>query len=72
MVRPARRSTSGRWLKKKVFDKDEAAPVGKAQELGRAARALAGPFAPISTLHAAVASYQVDCPPIGDLEDWCN
>jgi len=59
-------------MKKKVYDSDEAALVAKAEELGRVARALAGPIAPISSLHAAIASYQVDCPPIGSLEDWCN
>ena len=43
----------------------------KAEELGKVARDLAG-VGSVTTLHAAIASHQVDCPPIGHLEDWCN
>ena len=59
-------------MKKKSYGSDKSKLRAKAEELGRAARALAGADAAISPLHAAVASFQVDCPPTGILEDWCN
>jgi hypothetical protein len=58
-------------MKKRVYAQDRSVLLKKSEELGQAARALAG-VGSITTLHAAIASHQVDCPPIGALEDWCN
>jgi hypothetical protein len=58
-------------MKNRVYAQDRTVLLAKAEELGKAARALAGPES-ITTRHAALASHQVDCPPIGLLEDWCN
>jgi hypothetical protein len=58
-------------VKGRVFDNDRPVLLKKAEELGKVARDLAG-VGSVTTLHAAMASHQVDCPPIGGLEDWCN
>ena len=59
-------------MKKRTYASDKDKLRLKAEELGRVARALAGADGAISPLHAAIASFQVDCPPTGILEDWCN
>lgn len=53
------------------YAQDRSKLLAKAEELGRVAREMAGADS-ITTRHAAMASLQVDCPPIGILEDWCN
>jgi hypothetical protein len=58
-------------MKHRVYAQDRSVLLKKAEELGKVARDLAG-VGSITTLHAAMASHQVDCPPIGLLEDWCN
>jgi hypothetical protein len=58
-------------VKGRVYANDRPVLLRKAKELGEAARALAG-VGSITTLHAAIASHQVDCPPISGLEEWCN
>lgn len=57
--------------KGKNYSADKAELSAKARELGLAARKLAV-IEPISTFHAAIASYQVDCKPISVLEGYCN
>jgi hypothetical protein len=58
-------------VKQKTYAADRTTLLKKAEALGNVARSLAG-VGPITTLHAAIASHQVDCPPIDTLEDWCN
>jgi len=59
-------------VKGRKYADDRSKLLKKAEELGKAARDLAG-VGSITTLHAAIASHQVDCPPtLGILEDWCN
>ncbi len=59
-------------VKNRKYAEDRSTLLKKAQELGKVARDLAG-VGSITTLHAVIASHQVDCPPtLGILEDWCN
>lgn len=58
-------------MKNKTYAAERSALLKKAEALGKAARDLAG-VESITTLHAAMASHQVDCPPFGIMEDWCN
>jgi hypothetical protein len=58
-------------VKNRKYVEDQPNLLRKAEELGTCARDLAG-VGSVTTLHAAMASHQVDCPPIGGLEEWCN
>lgn len=61
--------------KKKEYDKEAKMQLhAKAQELGAAARKLAGNGELVTPLHACLAAFQVDCPPgaLAFREDWCN
>lgn len=58
-------------VKKKNYAQDRSDLLKRVELLGKTARELAG-VGSVTTLHAAMASHQVDCPPIGPMEEWCN